>query len=201
MRVAECARWRQLFSAVGIVVGLVVGSSTGAAAAALPFAAHTMEGTSLVVRWSCGTHPVYASGLSETAHSLLADAVTQLRNATGIEFVLAGPPPDSADIIDGAIVVRAVDFPDDRPTPGTAARISQDVVYTGAVVRLNTDVQLDARYTMNVLLHELGHAVGLDHIDSYESIMSGLVLTGGTTYTAGDLQGLATVGCQEPSIH
>jgi predicted Zn-dependent protease len=45
-----------------------------------------------------------------------------------------------------------------------------------------------------VIRHELGHVVGLDHVDDEQELMSPVIQSGVVTFGPGDLTGLAELG-------
>ncbi len=67
-------------------------------------------------------------------------------------------------------------------------------VYTRGQISLDADVfATDPRPARGTLLHELGHLVGLDHVDDPTQLMD----AGGSqgrVYQQGDLEGLAELG-------
>ena len=48
-----------------------------------------------------------------------------------------------------------------------------------------------------LLLHELGHAMGLGHVDDERQVMYPLILPHAAQYASGDLRGLASVGAAQ----
>lgn len=86
---------------------------------------------------------------------------------------------------------------------------SQAERYDGGVVldgvqRLGRTQAQTHRYRMLLLLHELGHAIGLDHVNDRHQVMYPQILNIPARYAAGDLRGLAKLGagggCIERSI-
>ena len=49
----------------------------------------------------------------------------------------------------------------------------------------------------SLLLHELGHAIGLDHMTDKRQVMYPVILPQAAQYASGDLRGLAAVGAAQ----
>ena len=74
-------------------------------------------------------------------------------------------------------------------------------LHNGAVVfdatqRLRGPKAWVRRQRASLVLHELGHAVGLNHVADKRQIMSPVLPSGSPRYARGDLRGLAAVGAQ-----
>lgn len=65
---------------------------------------------------------------------------------------------------------------------------------TGTVVLDGPQLGTAVSTASGVVLHELGHLVGLDHVDAPDDTMHASSAAGATAYTAGALRGLALVG-------
>jgi hypothetical protein len=155
------------------------------------------------------------------AENLLREALRTLGTATGLRFGLEGPTTEEPSI--GRPVFQPLRYGDrwapvlvawsDPPesealmgevdgAAGSALLTVKDGerVYITGVVLLDgpqleksmKDHGLDrARW---VILHELGHLVGLDHVADPAQVMSSNPAGGVTDYGAGDLTGLAALG-------
>ena len=160
---------------------------------------------------------VYPAGGPPDAEQLVRDAVGRMRSATGLDIVVTGAfgghapnwnfeaapvhPDDPISISwqDGDAIAELTDHtaglggsrvmmnPDgsQRRVAGTIA-LSRDY-YAYLTQRGDRDEALA------VLLHEFGHVLGLDHVDSRNELMNA-DNTGRTTFGAGDLQGLRMLG-------
>jgi len=62
------------------------------------------------------------------------------------------------------------------------------------IVTLNSDADIPASDLTGVLMHELGHVVGLDHSTMTDQVMFPGTGGGRTTWGQGDLAGLQRVG-------
>ncbi len=161
----------------------------------------------------------------EGAEDLVAEAIAEVSNATGLVFVADGPTEERP------VLGRAAFQPDeygDRWAPVLIAwteenevpELSGNVAGSAGSVQLRTSSMngperrlyvtgavhldgVDLAETIDsdagtagvraVIMHELGHLVGLDHVDDPRQLM---FPTAGrtTTFAAGDRQGLAELG-------
>ena len=175
-------------------------------------------------RWNpCQFLPytINLGGYDESFRQVIIEAVERLEAATGLRLVPAGDTtfmPTSAaaissapqdgdlvialgdelqtDLVNGTVIGRTIiGFPDDQP-----------LILRGSVVVDMTDVGSNPPWSGTgagaVLLHEFGHAVGLDHVQNTTQLMNAFASPSGpTTYGSGDLTGLwqlgAAAGCNE----
>lgn len=140
---------------------------------------------------------------------LLADALEEMEELTGLSFELVGttrdePLSDDIERGDGWRPVQ-VSWSDEDGVPelagsvaglGGSTWVEQDGVrhfVTGDVVLDAGDLdELGDDYTRTVLLHELGHLVGLAHVDSTDELMH--PFAAGEQWGPGDLVGLQALG-------
>lgn len=150
---------------------------------------------------------------------LLDEAIEEVREATGLTFVVDGlsdvslPLPESVTVDDGqrwrpvsvhwSDPEESKDLAGDVAGRGGSAAIVRDGhswFVTGSVVldgpqlsRLLADDggQADVRA---VIMHELGHLVGLDHVDEADQLMQATGDGSVRSWGDGDLAGLALLG-------
>jgi len=90
--------------------------------------------------------------------------------------------------------------PDDR---ALAVPVAIDQVFVTGQVLLNGDEALETDFASrddswgSTLLHEVGHLVGLDHVDDPEQLMYPYPLAGIAEFGDGDLLGLAALGAHD----
>lgn len=202
---------RALRCLVAAAVSVPLLGQPGAAAPAGDSAAFAFlsvrSGHDLAARWNPCTTITYRVNLDGAPPGALTEvktAVARVASATGLTFRHAG-----------ATAVVPGDAPDNYPpdthliiawgTPGTNEAGIGGATYTPgrtasgaeALVINRGMVVLDAtRTTSRLLMHELGHAVGLAHplIDDRTEIMHARLTAGPATWGAGDLAGLHAVG-------
>ncbi|WP_186814471.1 matrixin family metalloprotease, partial [Actinotalea fermentans] len=153
---------------------------------------------------------------------VLLDAFGELSRATGLVFVYDGPTTERPDLSRSSFLPERygdrwapvlVAWADEEDLPdfegdvvGLALSESRSDRTTGAVVRVSGEVYLDTELReypddptgqeawVSVLHHELGHLVGLDHVDESDQLMypedSGRL----RSYQEGDLVGLHELG-------
>ena len=155
------------------------------------------------------------SGALEDVHA----AVAKTAAATGIEFVFAGRTSEQASI-DRPLVQEErygrrwspilIAWSSQDPalfrehSAGVASNsyASNDVgrlVYVTGVVVMNSGHQLSpgfgaGRTWGKVILHELGHVVGLDHVDDPAEVMNPSLVSSPANWGVGDLAGLRRLG-------
>lgn len=74
-----------------------------------------------------------------------------------------------------------------------------NLVYVSGIVSLNAEAELDPGFDEgetwgDVVLHELGHVVGLDHVEDVSQVMYAEITAGPAKWGDGDLAGLAKLG-------
>lgn len=78
--------------------------------------------------------------------------------------------------------------------PGDEHYVSGSVTIDGPQLTALADQRRGTQGAQNVLLHELGHLVGLDHVDDPAQLMNATSSRDLDGYSAGDLRGLALLG-------
>lgn len=160
---------------------------------------------------------VNTDGAPQGAHRVVADAVATVRKATGLDLRLAGRTderptfkrdpyqPDRYGDRWAPILVGWTDHTDGSSSSGrehageggpiTATGSTGQPQYVSGVVGIDVDGRFnsDPAILRAILLHELGHVVGLGHVDRPTELMYP-VQGGQLDYGPGDLAGLARLG-------
>jgi len=160
--------------------------------------------------------------LDEARRADVAEAVHRLREASGLPLVIVGesdeiPRRDRplisattegwawAPVLIGWVEPHETDLPLLMVDRGVALPVAvrdgeREAFVTGQVVlnAARTDLRpgFDDRRDAwgSTLLHELGHLIGLDHVDDLDQLMSTAPGTGPVAFGPGDLAGFARVG-------
>ncbi len=154
-----------------------------------------------------------------TYRPVILEAVERLEAATGLPLVPVGETTfmptnlvrTSTSSADGDLVIALGDEVQTDLVPGQIVGLAGIVYPQNAPIILRASVVVDMGDVGGnppwngigvgpVLLHELGHAVGLDHVNDQTQLMNSFASsTGPTTYGSGDLTGLwqlgAAAGC------
>lgn len=154
--------------------------------------------------------------------AIVADALARVSSATGLKFVVDGPTSELASPGREAVdrgrygwrwspVLLAWTTPNRVPgLEGDVAGLAGPTSTTSATGRTSfvsgtvyldgpTAIQIEStrrngsRQVEAIVMHELGHLVGLGHIDDTSELMAPKN-SGRTDFGAGDLRGLAAVG-------
>lgn len=178
-------------------------TQTAADAPQAPYALlHETDGSP--ARWNpCGGDIRWVwnpQGAPAGAEQALQNSFGQLAAATGLPFV-AGGPVDRTEVEGREVLVMWVsqtERPELFEAPAEAIGAALPWVEDGneivsARVAIDTDWSVSVDAWHNTVLHELGHAVGLDHVANLNSVMQ-VWGNDHLAYTADDLAGLAAVG-------
>ncbi|MEP7045366.1 MAG: hypothetical protein ABI949_01735 [Ilumatobacteraceae bacterium] len=167
------------------------------------------------VRWNpCAPvrYTVNLGGYDPGFRQVIAEAVERLQAATGLGLVPIGDTTfmptnalgTSKAATDGEIVIALGDKVQTDLVPGQVVGRAGFVFSSTSILRASVVIDMGDIGTHPVwsstgpgpvLLHELAHAVGLDHVDDPTQLMNAVASQGGpVTYGAGDLTGLWQVG-------
>lgn len=157
-------------------------------------------------------------GAPEGAAALATDAFARVAAATGLRFRHLGtadePPTRNRSTIDverygrdwSPILVTWTSPSEDvalrENDQGLAVPVAVDGVFVTAQILLNGDRWLAPDFTERsvswggVLVHEVGHVVGLDHVEDPDQLMYRYAGSGPVRFGSGDLAGFAAVGAE-----
>jgi hypothetical protein len=173
------------------------------------------------VRWNpCAPlrYVVNMAGHDASFRQVINEAVERLEAATGLPLVPIGDttfmPTNAAgtskSAADGELVIALGDETQTDLLPGQVVGRAGFVFSSTSILRASVvidmgDVGSHAPWSSTgvgpVLLHELAHAVGLDHVSDPTQLMNAVASDNGpVTYGAGDLTGLWQVGASAGCI-
>ena len=180
------------------------------------------SGVGGIARWSpCEPIRMVTNfdGSPPGAAKALDDAINEVSSVSGLEFVIEGETterprryvrvPASVTVKHKAVLIVWSNSREDRELrgrvagyaqPGVESRVGSPRIVTGQVV-LDTEALPTPKWGSNpyqrewrlIIMHELGHLVGLDHVNDTGELMHPTSTTQ-TGWGPGDLRGLAEAG-------
>jgi len=183
----------------------------------------TQEGTTDPVAYDpCRAIHVVANGRTAFMGSedVIRSSLDAVGQATGLQFIYDGPTdegpsedraPYQPERYPGRWAPVLISWSDPAETPGLAGDVagrggSAYVTVDRGSVYVTGSIELDGPQMAGIVLsegtvgaravleHELGHLVGLDHVDDATQLMNPTSDGTVTTYADGDLTGLARLG-------
>jgi hypothetical protein len=160
---------------------------------------------------------VYAVHAPPGTDGVVGSAIEEISDATGLEFVYRGPaqnplvkePSEDGSVREPVLIGWARPQDVDRLADRTAGLGGSshawdaergEFEYVRGTVILDTEAAAEMlervdgrRYVRAVVMHELGHVLGLDHVDDPEQLMYDENV-GQTELGYGDREGLAALG-------
>ena len=152
----------------------------------------------------------------DEAESLAIDAFERVATVTGLDFRYLGtteetPVTNRATVLDdyGTTSWAPVLVAWTRPSAATplvdtdqalAIPVAVEGVFVTGQILLNSDLWLSPDFAARsvswggALLHEVGHLVGLDHVDDPTQLMHAQAGSGSVRFGSGDLAGFRAVG-------
>lgn len=184
-------------------------------------------------RWNPCTPIRYRVNTRQATKGALADvkgAMARIREATGLDFVYAGPTSVIPQGTSGERFPAGTDFVIAWARPGQATMLSANPSAAGVggpefysfgfrngdgratswIVRGKVVLNATQRYAAGfgagytrgeLLMHEIAHAAGLDHATARAQVMYPVMQPGPVRFGAGDLAGLAKVGAGQGCIY
>jgi hypothetical protein len=147
------------------------------------------------------------TGAQSHARAAFANAIEQARQATGLDLVVTEVTSTPAPA-NGELVVRWGTSADHSSLTGSVLGIGGFSYAPGQIVRGSVIIRSDLAFNTShngedmltgTLAHELGHALGLSHVNDATQLMYAYA-NGYDTYQAGDLSGLRLLGAQPGCI-
>ena len=121
----------------------------------------------------------------------IVSAVATARDATGYTFEYRGESTDGEPAPGVEAMIGYTDFPGEQLGEGGGFVTNDLEIYEGFAY---VEAGLTPAENRHVLLHEIGHLLGLDHVEDDAQVMFTFVDRTFDTYQAGDLEGLRLVG-------
>ena len=188
------------------------------------FVAHQSDGTAPVAYDPCRPihYVIRQQGQPPGGNQIVTNAVLRVSKATGLRFVYDGATSEAPSrqrpsfqpkrygdrwapvLIAWVTPNENPDFVADVTGQGGSSAMSRDgrpSAYVTGAVELDAEQMTSILKTRNgnevvraIVLHELGHLVGLDHVTAASQLMYPQSQPGVTDFGAGDLTGLAALG-------
>ena len=195
-----------------------------AASSSYRFLAHQTDGTTPVSYDPCRPihYVIRQHGEPPGGNQIVTNAVLRVSQATGLRFVYDGAtseapsrqrPSFQPNRYGGRWAPVLISWVTQKENPDMASAVTGEGGSSsfgfpnGPIAYVTGAVELDAakltgelkrpdgkRVVRAVVLHELGHLVGLDHVTAADQLMYPQVQPGVTDFGAGDLTGLAALG-------
>ena len=188
-------RGRLMAACAGAVLAVAAGFAHAA-----DDASHKYRWLSPDLHWSGGTMGWYYAPAGQPAWARTTQMVGMIQQAMnawaaqcGVQFAFLGTTTGQATVQDGASIVGWLPS---MTYAGNTSWYMRAGLMTEADIQLNASANGSALAAYPMLLHEVGHAIGLDHSEVPDAVMAGPPASPAYSYatrlTADDI-----AGCQE----